>query len=72
MDLFICDRHRGQLQLSTYACARLYRRAEAEEAKRLDLLAPCRGCQCGRDNADAHRVGEMQKKPVSDYAASLF
>ena len=71
MDLFICARHRGQLQLSTYACARLYR-AEAEEAKRLDLLAPCRGCQLGRDNAAAHRVGEMQKKPTHDYAASLF
>ena len=72
MELFTCERHRGQLHLSTYACGRLYRRAEAEEAKRLDLLGPCRGCDLGKQNAQTHCIAEMTKKPTNDYAGTLF
>lgn len=71
MELFICERHRGQLHLSTFACGRLYRRAEAQKAKRLDLLGPCRGCCTGEENARGHRIDQMMVSQ-KDYAGPLF
>ena len=71
METFTCERHKGSLQLTALACGRLYQRAEAEEAKRLEPLGPCRGCAKGEQNARDHDVAKP-KILRREYVDSLF
>ena len=49
IELFTCERHRGDLRLTVGACAANYRRAKAVEP--WDTMAPCKGCPIGASHA---------------------